>query len=215
MFDADPTVAIRHLKRVDKVLGRAIERAGEYVVKPARVTAFQALLKSIVYQQLSGRAAGTIHRRLLDLLPRNTQGQAEQITLLNDDSLRGAGLSRGKVLAIRDLSLRQLNRQIPTRAQMHRMSDEELIDRLSEIRGVGRWTAQMILIFWLGRPDVLPTQDLGVQHGFRILYGLSELPSPSTLATHGESWGPYRSIAAWYLWRVADTAKDPNASADW
>ncbi|MEZ6056246.1 MAG: hypothetical protein R3C01_06035 [Planctomycetaceae bacterium] len=215
MLDADPQLALQHLSRVDPVLSRAIDQIGVYQLNPPKGTAFQALLKSIVYQQLSGRAAGTIHRRLLDLLPRSTNAQAQEICRLDDETLRGAGLSRSKMLSIRDLSQRQLEQKIPSRSQMHRLSDDEIIATLTEIRGVGPWTAQMILMFWLGRSDVLPLADLGIRRGYQILYQRSESNDLAELMELGETWKPYRSIAAWYLWRVADTANSPDAPTDW
>jgi 3-methyladenine DNA glycosylase/8-oxoguanine DNA glycosylase len=212
---------IKHLTTADPHLGRMIARVGPYTLTPRRGTLFTGLLKSIVYQQLSGKAAGTIHGRVLALLPPRAEEQPEAILALDDETLRAAGLSRGKLLAIRDLAQRTAAGQLPTRRRLVRMSDEEIIESLVQIRGVGRWTAEMILIFWLGRPDVLPVHDLGVRRGFSIVYGRKELPSPEDLFSHGERWRPHRSAASWYFWRAADlaTKKPPetngNGNGNW
>jgi DNA-3-methyladenine glycosylase II len=131
----------------------------------------------------------------------------EQITAASEERLRSAGLSRAKMLAIRDLAAKALDGTVPTVRQAHRMSDEELIERLDTVRGIGRWTVEMLLIFTLGRPDVLPVDDFGVRDGYRALYGLNEQPKPKVLAEIGRTWAPFRSTAAWYLWRASDEAK--------
>ena len=197
--------ALAHLRRRDRALGRVIDVIGPR--KPARLgsaqTPFATLLRSIVYQQLSGKAAGTIHRRLRDLFP-GRRPSARALLALDDAALRAAGLSRSKVLSVRDLAARAAARQLPSRRALDAMDDEAIIERLIEVRGVGRWTVEMLLIFTLGRPDVLPVTDLGVRRGFMVCRGDEVLPEPADLLAHGEIWRPYRSAASWYLWRASE-----------
>ena len=197
--------ALAHLRRRDRALKRIIEIVGTH--KPARLgsaqTPFATLLRSIVYQQLSGTAAGSIHRRLLGLFP-NGRPSARGLLALDDAELRAAGLSRSKVLSVRDLAEKAAARRLPSRRALDAMDDEAIIERLIEIRGVGRWTVEMLLIFTLGRPDVLPVTDLGVRRGFMVCQGNGELPEPAELLAHGEIWRPYRSVASWYLWRASE-----------
>ncbi|MGF1525419.1 MAG: DNA-3-methyladenine glycosylase family protein [Candidatus Competibacterales bacterium] len=201
--DASWRTGVGALAAQDPGLGAWITRIGPCTLVPRRDdTPFQGLLRAIVYQQLSGRAAGAIHRRLLDLL----QGEVlpARLATLDDDTLRGAGLSRSKIAAVRDLTAKTLAGVVPDRATLMALDDEAIVQRLIQVRGIGRWSAQMLLIFQLGRPDVLPTFDLGVQKGCRIVDDLDALPSPKALAQRGECWRPYRSLASWYLWRVAE-----------
>ena len=195
--------AISHLKRRDRALERIIDIVGPR--KPARIgsaqTPFATLLRSIVYQQLSGKAAGSIHRRLLDLFP-NRRPSARALLGLDDAELRAAGLSRSKVLSVRDLAAKAAARKVPSRRALDAMDDEAIIERLIEIRGIGRWTVEMLLIFTLDRPDVLPVTDLGIRRGFMVCRGTDELPEPADLLEQGEIWRPYRSVASWYLWRA-------------
>lgn len=204
---------IAHLQAADKKLARVIDRAGPFVLQPAKGTIFSGLMKAIVYQQLSGKAAATIHGRVLALLPKDAGEQAVAIAALPDETLRGAGLSRGKLLAIRDLAARSAAGLVPERKALARMDDEAIIESLTEVRGVGRWTAEMILMFTLGRLDVLPVADLGIRKGFALTYSKSaqedELPALEAIAKHGQRWQPFRSAAAWYLWRAVDLAKKP------
>lgn len=199
----DPAMAARHLRKVDARLSRLMDQAGPY--RP-RILAggnpFQVLLRAIVYQQLSGRAAGTIHRRLLELFP----GEVDANALLerDEEQLRAAGLSRAKVAAVRDLAGRVIDGTVPDTATLRSLSDEEVVQRLTAVRGVGRWTVEMLLLFFLGRPDVLPVQDLGVRKGFQITYGLDALPAPREITRYAECWRPYRSVASWYMWRATE-----------
>ena len=197
--------ALAHLRGRDRALGRIIDIIGPR--RPARIgsaqTPFATLLRSIVYQQLSGRAAGTIHRRLLDLFP-HRRPSARALLALDDAQLRAAGLSRPKVLSVRDLAEKAKARRLPSRRMLDTMDDEAIIERLTEIRGVGRWTVEMLLVFTLARPDVLPVTDLGVRRGFKVCRGLAELPEPGALLVHGELWRPWRSVASWYLWRASE-----------
>ena len=197
--------ALAHLRRRDRALKRIIDIVGPD--RPARLgsaqSPFATLLRSIVYQQLSGKAAGSIHRRLLALFPRG-RPSARALLALDDAELRAAGLSRSKILAVRDLAQRAAARRLPSRRALDAMEDEAIIERLVEIRGIGRWTAEMLLIFTLGRPDVLPVTDLGVRRGFMVCRGARELPEPAELRAHGKIWRPWRSVASWYLWRASE-----------
>jgi DNA-3-methyladenine glycosylase II len=184
------------------VLGELIGRVGPCHLAPrAAGTHFQALTRSIVYQQLAGAAAATIHGRVVELLGDVTP---ERMLAASDDSLRGAGLSRQKMSYLRDLAHQSLTGTLPI-GRLHRLDDDDVIRTLSTVRGIGRWTAQMFLIFRLGRPDVLPELDLGVRKGARITYRMRSLPTTKRLATMGARWAPYRSYASWYLWRAVDS----------
>ena len=197
--------ALAHLRRRDRTLKRVIDIVGPS--RPARIgsarTPFVALLRAIVYQQLSGKAADSIHRRLLGLFP-NHRPSARALLALEDTELRAAGLSRSKVLAARDLAAKVAARRIPSRGALACMEDEAIIERLIEIRGIGRWSVEMLLIFDLGRPDVLPVTDLGVRRGFMVCRRDDALPKPDVLLAQGEIWRPYRSVASWYLWRASE-----------
>ena len=219
----DHTAACEHLSRADRQLARVITRTG-----PCRLhqettqSIFAALLEAIIYQQLHGKAAASIAARVKALFPENTKRirtrrglvggfpTPEQILAASEERLRSAGLSRAKMLAIRDLAAKTLDGTVPTVKQANRMSDEELIERLDSVRGIGRWTVEMLLIFRLARPDVLPVDDYGVRKGFANMRKLAELPKPKELMAYGERWKPYRSVAAWYLWRAADTKALPG-----
>ncbi len=173
---------------------------------------FQALMRSIVYQQLSGKAAGTIYRRVCALFDREDPPSPEEILDIEPERLRGAGLSRAKTLAVKDLSEKaQAGVVPPTLEALKAMSDEEILQRLTTVRGIGPWTVQMVLIFNLGRPDVWPVTDLGVQNGFRITYDLEKRPTPKELRAYGVRFMPYRSVASWYLWRAVEV----DGNGDW
>jgi 3-methyladenine DNA glycosylase/8-oxoguanine DNA glycosylase len=169
---------------------------------------FVALAESIVYQQLTGKAAATIFARVRALFPRAHHGPTpEQILRVSDERLRGAGLSNAKLLALRDLACRTVSGELPTLAQAQQLGDEAVIERLTHVRGIGRWTVEMLLMFRLGRPDVLPVDDYGVRQGFAIAYRKRKPPSPKALAKYGARWAPYRTVASWYLWRAIDLAR--------
>jgi DNA-3-methyladenine glycosylase II len=170
---------------------------------PAMHSPFEALARNIVFQQLNGTAAAAIHARLLSLFD-GRRLRPQDILEASDEALRGAGLSRNKVEAIRDLATKSLDGTVPTLARLKRMRDEEIIERLTQVRGIGRWTAEMLLMFRLGRPDVLPVGDYGVRKGFQLVYGMDEMPAPKELARYGERWRPYRTVASWYMWRALD-----------
>ena len=203
-YEFDPQAAVAHLGRVDRGMDRLIQQVGplELPVRRSR-SVFEYLVRSIVYQQLSGKAAATIHARLLGLFA-NRRVDPERLLKMTDKRLRSAGLSRSKCQALRDLATKANLRQIPTTRQLKRLTDQEIIDRLTHIRGIGPWTVQMLLIFYLGRPDVLPVGDLGVRKGYQQLRGFKSLPDPDKLERAGRRWSPYRSVATWYLWRGLD-----------
>ncbi len=205
-YPYDAERAVSALCGADRALGRLIGQVGPYRLELRRsLTPFQALLRSIVYQQLSGRAAAAIYARVLALCPRGRPPSARQVARLSDQALRGAGLSGAKIAAIRDLAEKSLAGQVPRRDVLARMDDETIVGCLTEVRGIGRWTVEMLLIFHLGRPDVLPVSDLGVRKGFQIAYGTDALPDGRDLHDAGERWRPYRSVASWYLWRATDS----------
>jgi DNA-3-methyladenine glycosylase II len=187
------------------VLARVIDRVGPFKLQLKPDETFDALLRSIVYQQLNGRAASTIHARVLAHFPKERPLSPKALLAAPDAKLRAAGLSRNKLHAMHDLADKCLKGVVPPRAQAEGMSDEELIERLTEVRGIGVWTVQMFLIFYLGRPDVMPSADFGVRKGFGLLYRKSkQLPPPAAVERHAKLWAPYRSAASWYLWRSLD-----------
>ena len=204
----DPAVAVDHLRAADPTLARVIDSVGPCALAlKTTPSLFGALAEAIVYQQLNGRAAETIHARVCALFPRPQQGPtAEQILRCSDAKLRGAGLSRAKLLAIRDLARRAKAGEIPTLLEAGHLDDEALVERLTQVRGIGRWTVEMLLIFRLGRPDVLPVDDFGVRKGYAVAFRKRALPAPKELAKLGARWAPYRTVAAWYLWRAAEGA---------
>lgn len=196
---------LQHLTQVDRILGKQIQKLGPYTLKPQRDhSLFESLLSSIVYQQLTGKAAQTILGRVLKLYPKKKFPKPEDILKTRDEVLRGAGLSFAKIAAVKDLSLKTQEGLIPTQKKIEKMSDDDIIERLTIVRGIGRWTVEMMLIFKLGRPDVLPIDDYGVRKGFAKVFQLKELPKPKELLTYGEKWRPHRTAASWYLWRGMD-----------
>ncbi len=207
-FDYDPVEAVRYLSSVDRTLGGWIERIGPFnmQLRPLRST-FEALARNIVYQQLHGKAAAAIHSRVIALFGKRTL-HPKDILAASDEQLQGAGLSRAKMAAIRDLAAKTLDGTVPTLARLRRMDNEEITERLTAVRGIGRWTVEMLLIFGLGRADVLPVGDYAVRKGFMLAYGLKEMPKPKELENYGERWRPYRSVASWYMWRMVDLTPD-------
>ena len=200
---AQHSASVRHLKRIDPILAQVIEAVG-----PCRLqlrtegTHFEALVRSIVFQQLSGKAAGTILGRLNALYPDNAP-TPEAILATSDETLRSVGLSRQKIGYLRDLASKVASGELPLDA-VEAMSDDDLIAHLVQVKGIGRWTAQMFLMFRLGRPDVLPELDLGVQKGIQLAYNKRSLPTPKDVLRIGAPWAPWRSVASWYLWRSLD-----------
>jgi len=207
-FRFDPRAAVRHLRAADPKLARLIEAVGPFRMELKRTdSVFAALTEAIVHQQLNGKAAATIHARVCALFPDAPQGPApEHVLGASDELLRSAGLSRPKLAALRDLAERTAAGELPTLAEAQAMADDELIERLTAVRGIGRWTVEMLLMFRLGRPDVLPADDYGIRKGYAVTYGERELPAPKDLTRLGERWRPYRTVASWYLWRAAERA---------
>jgi O-6-methylguanine DNA methyltransferase len=201
----DPDLGAQHLRAADPALARIFDEIGPFRMglKPAP-SVFAALAEAIVYQQLNGKAAAVIFARVCALFPRGRL-TAARLLRISEEKLRSAGLSRAKALSLRDLAQKAEDGAIPTLDEIRGMPDETIIERLSEVRGVGRWTAEMFLMFRLGRPDVLPVDDYGVRKGFAIAYD-RELPSPRELAAYGARWKPYRTVASWYLWRMVERA---------
>lgn len=205
----DSEAVVRHLRAADATLARLIDAVGPIRLERKRTPSlFAALAEAIVHQQLSTRAAETIYARLCALFPRSRLGPtAEQILRASDARLRGAGLSRAKVLALRDLASKARAGEIPTLVEAARLDDAAVVERLCAVRGVGRWTVEMLLIFRLGRPDVLPADDYGVRRGFAAAFRRRTLPTPRQLEAHGARWKPYRTAASWYLWRALEQAE--------
>ena len=182
-----------------------IARSRRYNIAPAvSIRPFDALAESIAYQQLSGKTAATIFGRLRGLYPKTKWLDPAKILATPDDALRSAGLSRAKTAAIKDLAAKTIDGTVPSGRALLRMSDDEIIARLTQVRGIGRWTVEMLLLFDLGRPDVWPVDDYGVRKGFAKTFGRRKLPTPKQLIKSGEKWRPYRSVAAWYFWRALE-----------
>ena len=208
-FEFDPDAAVAWLRTADPRLARIIEQVGPFRMTVQKTsTVFAALARAIVYQQLHGKAAGTIFKRLCRLMPRGQRGlTAANLIRLDDAALRGAGLSQNKMLALRDLARRTLSGELPTLAKLRRMSDDDAVEALTAVRGIGRWTVEMLLITRLGRGDVLAIDDLGLRQGHAVLMGRRAPTAPRALAAYGERWRPYRTVASWYLWRAAELAR--------
>ncbi|HVF45399.1 MAG TPA: DNA-3-methyladenine glycosylase [Pyrinomonadaceae bacterium] len=203
-FSYDPEEAVRHLRAADPVLAKLIGRAGPFALKIRRLhDPFEALARNIVFQQLHGKAAEAIHARVVALFG-GGRLRPEDVLGAEEKEMRGAGLSAAKLAALRDLAAKTLDGTVPTLARMRRMTDEEIVERLTQVRGIGRWTVEMLLMFRLGRADVLPVGDFAVRKGFAVAYGLAESPKPKELAEYGERWRPYRSVASWYMWRAVE-----------
>jgi DNA-3-methyladenine glycosylase II len=201
--------AIRHLSR-DRAFAGLIRRVGPPLLAAEinrQCSPYEALMRAIAHQQLHGRAAQAILARLIALHPDTTFPPPAAVLLHTEVVLRRCGFSAGKIVSLRAICANALDGTIPTRRGAARLSNEALIERLTGIRGVGRWTVEMLLIFGLGRPDVLPVDDFGVREGYRALHGLDAQPKPRALAEIGLAWAPFRSLAAWYLWRASDEAK--------
>jgi DNA-3-methyladenine glycosylase II len=197
--------AHRHLSASDPRLAALIARSRRYEIKPAvSIRPFDALAESIAYQQLSGKAAATIFGRVRALYPKRKWLDPERLLATPDEKLRAAGLSRAKTAALKDLAAKTIDGTVPSGRALIRMSDDEIIARLTTVRGIGRWTVEMLLLFDLGRPDVWPVDDYGVRKGFAKIFGKRKLPTPKQLMKLGEKWRPYRSVAAWYFWRALD-----------
>jgi DNA-3-methyladenine glycosylase II len=196
---------VRHLARVDPVLAGVIRAArGKPFAPHPECEPFQTLAQAIAHQQLNGTAANTILARLVASCGQGAFPTPHQVLAAPEAQLRAAGFSFAKVAALKDLAAKSLSQAVPDRRTLESLDDEAIIERLTQVRGIGRWTVEMLLIFQLGRADVLPVGDFGVRAGFRAAYGLRKLPHPKVLAAFGERWKPYRSFAAWYLWRALE-----------
>ena len=187
---------------------RLIRTVGPFTLKP-RVghSPFESLARAIAYQQLHDKAAESILKRFIALLPGRRFPRPDELLVMKSRAIRRAGFSRAKVAALRDLAAKALDGTVPASRVVRKLDDDAIIERLTQVRGIGRWTVEMLLIFQLGRPDVLPVDDFGVRNGFRIAYGLRKMPTPKEVLRYGERWKPHRTAAAWYLWRMADRAK--------
>jgi DNA-3-methyladenine glycosylase II len=197
-----------HLSKADPVLAGVIRAVGPCEFEPEEEChPFQSLAHAIAHQQLNGTAANTILKRMVVSCGAGTFPTPQMILDASVETLRAAGFSAAKVAALKDLAYKTLAEVVPGRAALAPMSDEEIITRLTQVRGIGRWTVEMLLMFQLGRPDVLPVDDFGVRAGFQAAYGLTHMPKPKVLAAFGARWKPYRSLAAWYLWRALELAR--------
>ncbi len=199
--------AIAHLCASDKTLARLIKKVGACTLKPKRRPPFEALVSAVTHQQLNGAAAMTILKRVIAIYPGKRFPTPDDLLATSDERLRAAGLSRAKAAALKDIADKTLSGVVPTLRAVSKMSDLELIERITTVRGVGPWTVEMLLMFTLGRPDVLPVADYGVRKGFAVTYGLKDLPTPKELLAHGERWRPHRTTAAWYMWRALELPK--------
>ncbi|MGC3974101.1 MAG: DNA-3-methyladenine glycosylase 2 family protein [Nitrospira sp.] len=203
-----PSPEMTHLRRIDPVMKGLISRVGPYALPPPpRRSPFESLVRAIAYQQLHATAAECILTRFITLCPGRRFPQPADVLGLAPERIRAAGFSRAKIAALQDLAAKAIDGTVPTAAVIRRLDDDAIVDRLVAVRGIGRWTVEMLLIFHLGRPDVLPVDDFGVRNGFRIAYKRPVMPTPQELLRYGERWRPYRTAAAWYLWRAVDQAK--------
>jgi DNA-3-methyladenine glycosylase II len=197
-----------HLKAVDPVLQRLIEKFGHVRVRPRRVPPFQSLIHSIAHQQLHGTAAKTILQRFQALFGDGPFPTSEQVLKMDLEKIRAVGFSRPKAIYVLGVAERAMNGLIPSLAECRKMTDAQIVERLTEIKGVGRWTADMFLMFNLGRPDVLPIHDFGIRKGFQLAYNKRKMPEPEQLEKFGKKWSPHRSTAALYMYRAADFLKN-------
>jgi DNA-3-methyladenine glycosylase II len=196
---------IAHLGTVDPVMRRLIAAAGPFAIETREQhSSFETLARAIAHQQLNGKAAQSILNRFVATCGQGVFPAPEALIALEDAALRAAGFSFSKIAALRDLAAKTLSGVVPLREHLHTLDDLEIIERLTAVRGIGRWTVEMLLMFQLRRPDVLPVDDFGVRQGFQLAYGLKAMPPPKLLALFGERWAPHRSAAAWYLWRAVD-----------
>lgn len=199
------TQAAEHVARQDTKMARVIQRARHRVLDAGTTRSpMEALARAIIYQQLTGKAAGTIHARVCSLFPRG-RISAAALLALTDAQLRACGVSGPKQRALRDLAHKVAGGQVPGFAQLGRMEDQAIIALLTTVRGIGRWTAEMLLIFELNRPDVLPVADLGIRKGLALAHGLKTLPSEERVTRLAEAWRPYRTVGSWFCWRALDT----------
>lgn len=197
--------AQKHLAKVDPVMKGLIQRLPPFTHRSDSIQSpFEALVRAIASQQLHGAAAEAILRRFISLVPGKPFPDPDNMEYLSDDQLRSAGFSRGKIATLRNLTEKITNGVVPSSAEIATLEDDEIVARITQVRGIGRWTVEMLLIFHLGRPDVWPVDDFGIRKGFMRAYGLQEMPKPKALRERGDYWQPYRTIASWYLWRTAN-----------
>ncbi len=220
-FDAGEAVA--HLRASDAKLATLIDCVGKFALRLDRwPSPFESLLESILYQQLHGKAAATIHRRVREIYSGDPSPQALLDT--PEERLRAAGVSGNKIKALRDLAAKTLDGTVPSHRAIVKMSDADIVERLTEVRGIGSWTVEMLLIFRMGRPNVLPVTDYGIRKGYALTFlklpknraiEAADLPKPDVVFKRGERWAPFRSVASWYLWRACDLARGtpPNGRA--
>ena len=202
----DWDAACSHLRARDKTLARLMDRSRPIRLELAHTQSlFHALAESIVYQQLSGKAAATIFGRVRAIYAPKKFPTPAELAATPPERLRAAGLSNAKTAALIDLARRTATGELPTLAQIRKLPDDDVVERLTVVRGIGPWTVHMFLMFRLGRPDVLPVADYGVRKGFALTYRKKELPTVDALTKHAERWRPYRSLASWYMWRALDT----------
>ena len=202
-----PHPSLAHFQMHDPIMHALAKKFGPCTIRAKGREPFEALVSAVAHQQLHAKAAESILNRFLTLFPGEDFPTTQQVLTTPSETIRATGFSASKILAIHDIARKTEEGVIPSRAEAKKMSDEELIARLSEARGVGRWTVEMFLIFTLGRKDVLPVDDFGVRNGFRIAYQKRDMPRPIVLGAFGERWAPSRTAAAWYLWRAADESK--------
>jgi DNA-3-methyladenine glycosylase II len=207
MLPFDLHIAKAALAAKDERLARLIEETGEFQIEMESMDSpYEALMESVTYQSISGKAAATIFARIKALGKNSRPPTPEEMLKLRPQKLRKAGLSGAKVLAMKDLAQKTIDGVVPTMEEAQKLSDEELVERLVSVRGIGAWTVEMFLIFRLGRPDVLPIHDLGVKKGWSVTYGKKRMPKPKELLAFGERWRPYRTLASWYMWRAFERA---------
>lgn len=212
-FETMNAAAHKHLALCDPVMGRLILEHGKCALVPEkRRSPFQSLVMAVAHQQLNGTAANTILARFRKLFPHRRFPRAEDLADVTDAQIRACGFSFSKIKSIRDIAEKTLKGVVPTSRQIAELPDDEIIARLTEVHGVGRWTVEMLLIFQLGRLDVLPADDFGVRNGFRHAYKRRNMPTVKELLVYGERWRPHRTTAAWYLWCAADAAKKVAAT---
>ena len=199
---------LEHLSGVDSNMGGLIRAVGPYgLVLEAACHPFEALAEAVAYQQLHAAAARNIVARFVSNVGNGSFPTPRAVLAASDEAMRAVGFSSSKTAALRDLATKTIEGVVPDRDTLVRLEDAEIIARLTEVRGIGRWTVEMMLMFHLGRPDILPIDDFGVRAGFQFAYGLRKMPAPKALAAYGERWGPFRSAAAWYLWRAVELKK--------
>jgi DNA-3-methyladenine glycosylase II len=205
---------LSHLSQVDPILGAVISTVGPCRLVPQMETEpFQALAHAIAHQQLHAAAASSILKRFIETCGAGAFPAADRVLATPDLTLRGAGFSASKIAALKDLARKTIEGIVPERRLLLPLEDTAIIERPTQVRGIGRWTVEMMLIFQLGRPDILPVDDFGVRKGFQLAYGLRKMPRPRVLAAYGERWAPYRSTAAWYLWRAPELHREGTLPA--